>query len=450
MAIFARRRLEAMLSELRSFIGEEQALGLLKRLNDKRVEQSLPAEIELALVWSVSQFGQAETEPYWWGDSRRPDIYTESLLPGQAVAIEIAAPTDNSISGEAAMDKIALRICECADAAKKGVGSYLYFRFDSISGYEQGKYYRKRLAPPDHRLSLKSCEAIDKWIKSGSSLLSRLRIKEPGLSVEVERTDHVQTRHHNTWSSMPPETHSLVDNPLYSVLDNKRRQLRAAVPGTHRSIFLGDVGSDLLRRIGEAGEIDPTRRRVSGREIILHFLARFSGKIDSVVVFTAKRPPAFSRSRDIKWHVHTFTQHGNAPLASAMARLATVMPEPIFEGHQARSLFRQGAYAPSARGCYRGMSIEGGAGSVFRVRLPARALTDFLAGRIDEAEFRRYAGQRSGDSNLFRTWLDMGMTIANVEMTPRELDDDDDHIILTFSDDPGARLLRMSPVDNDI
>jgi hypothetical protein len=46
-----------------------------------------------------------------------------------------------------------------------------------------------------------------------------------------------------------------------------------------------------------------------------------------------------------------------------------------------------------------------------------------------------------GKVNLFKHWLDMGMTISGAEMAPRDIDEDDD--ILYFSEDPAAQPFAL-------
>lgn len=100
MPIFTRRRLEAMLNELMPSLEPSKARDILARLEKKKVDQALPAEAELSLLWALSRLGEIDNEPYWWGDQSRPDAYTESLLIGQAAAIEITAINDNRMSGQ--------------------------------------------------------------------------------------------------------------------------------------------------------------------------------------------------------------------------------------------------------------------------------------------------------------------------------------------------------------
>ncbi|KVK43763.1 hypothetical protein L903_26875 [Agrobacterium sp. JL28] len=68
---------------------------------------------------------------------------------------------------------------------------------------------------------------------------------------------------------------------------------------------------------------------------------------------------------------------------------------------------------------------------------------DLMAGRITEAQFRYFLGERNGEKNFLANWLDKGLTISGAELAPRNLDEENDHIILHFSDDPVARPLTV-------
>lgn len=126
MTIFARRRIQSMLDPLAPVLGPEKGRDLLRRLNDpKQVEQALPAEMELALLWTIQSLGDLEIEPEWWGDSRRPDAITDACIEGRTTAIEIAATTDNAISGEEVMDAIAIQVSDVANRANSCAGDYL-------------------------------------------------------------------------------------------------------------------------------------------------------------------------------------------------------------------------------------------------------------------------------------------------------------------------------------
>lgn len=442
MPIFARRRLQAMLVEVAPLLNDSKTRDLVRRLENKRVDQVLPAEMELALLWGLSRIGSLEIEPAWWNGSRRPDACSTGLISGERAVIEIAAPNDNAIGGEETMDAIAIRFSEAASRLRKGLGEYLYYSFGQESGYEDGVYYRRRLTPLDYELSPGASAALETWVRGRTTDSTKLRVKEPGLDVTIEKKGHKQTRFHNTWSAMPPETHSLDENPLFEVLKRKRTQLRAAPADCRRVIFLADVGSTLLNRIGKVGEIDPTRRFVSGREIISHFVAAKDGAVDSVVVFSPSRPISSWRAADLRWAVSVFNRPGFDFDLAQLNAMMSILPKPTVEGYQARSLFRQGMFDPSSMGIYLVPRITTSKGGPMTVRLSARALLDLLANRIDRSTFDRETGGLTLKTNLFELALNRGQTIRDVTFESGGLDEDDDYLVITLDDDAGARRIQ--------
>ena len=434
-----------MIDELSVRIGAEKTRDLLSRLQSKEVTQVLPAEMELGILWGLHRLGEVEVEPNWWEGTSRPDAYSSALLAGRNVAIEIAAPNDNSISAEGPMDRVAQAISACADRVLKGVGERLYFKFGETSGYQSGVYRRKVLVPKKFAVCAAHEALIRNWIKSGRYTKADLAIRTPELHLDIEFRKHRQIRFHNIWTSMPPETHSATDNPLYQLLRRKASQLKRTKAGVLRVILLADAGSTLLNRLGSVGEVDPTRRRVSGREIISKFVEDNPNKVDAVVVFSPRREQLSMGLRaNPRWAVFVFVREEIDGFLSGLDKLAKQLPLPRFEGYQARSLFRQGAYDTSANGWYLGLHYKGGIGmnGKSEVSISARLLLDLLAGRISEQQFRYYLGDKPDKPSMFKNWLDRGKTISDVTMKPRSLDEDDDHIGLHFSDDAAARALR--------
>jgi len=55
-----------MLDQIASVLAEGKGKDILGRLNHlKNVEQALPAEMELALLWAIRSLGDLEVEPEW-------------------------------------------------------------------------------------------------------------------------------------------------------------------------------------------------------------------------------------------------------------------------------------------------------------------------------------------------------------------------------------------------
>lgn len=450
MAFFSRRRLQAMLDDLSRIIPEDKSSDLLARLENKRVDQALPAEIELALLWSFSKLGEMDVEPEWWGDSRRPDVITEHLVPGTLTAVEIAAATDNSISGKEAMNRIAIQFVDHANATEKGVGQYLYFTFGDTRVYEKGKSVRVRLAPEGHVVSDQSKALLRQWLKSGQSKSNSLNVVEDGLQVSIERKGHRLPEQQNTFSYVPPEANYIDDNPLYDLLKRKAAQLKAAKFGTIRVVVVADVGSSLLRQIGSYGERHSLGGAASGSSIISQFMKQNAGKIEGVVTVSPYRKGNPFRHSELSWRVEIFSNDSGlkTKLSEGFNKAIAALPKPRFEGCQARSLFLQDAFSPKRMGWYVGVHMENRMENT-TLHIPARALLDLLAGRITPQQFTHFMGDQQGDVSLIKSLLDNGNTLSKIEMSKRDIDVDDDHIVLHFTDDPAARALKLNLEAND-
>ncbi len=339
------------------------------------------------------------------------------------------------------MDAIAQQISKLASkVGQKGLGDYLYYVFGETSGYESGTYFRRVLAPKEYMLSHAVADQIAAWVKAGA--VGTLGINDSELALKVSRKPFKQVRFHNCHSSMPPEAHSLTENPLYELLRRKRRQVRAAPEGALRLLLLGDSGSRLLNRIGRGGEFDPTGRAVSGRQIITQFLKDYADAVDAVMLIVPQRGDLMWQDRASQWRVGYMCPVGKQiTLDAPLSRFFSHFPPPRLEGYQARSLFRQGRFSPAAHGWYLGRYMT--TGDQMSVTISARGLLDLLAGRITEAQFRSMVTEDSKSKNIFLHWLNLGYTISGIEMLPREVDQEDDRIRLYFSDDPAARQLKL-------
>ena len=77
-----------------------------------------------------------------------------------------------------------------------------------------------------------------------------------------------------------------------------------------------------------------------------------------------------------------------------------------------------------------------------KARISSRSLLDLLAGRITPTQFAHNNGLKPNEPNIFQHWLNMGLTIQGAEFETKAPDEDDDFLVLTFSDDPSARGLK--------
>lgn len=430
-----------MIDELSPFLDVEKRKDLVKRLNSKDSEQSLGAEAELLIAWSLREF-DLEIEPVWWAPPKCPDMYVEGLIADIPLVIEVTAFADAAVSGEDVMDHCAQALIALANEEKKGFGEYLYFHFAETSNYHRGRNERGIAASRDYRPSDFTRQKVAEWINSSLSEKQRLRIEDAGLVVEVEIRRYKQIRYHNYHVSRPPRTYSDTRNPLYRRLVDKSKQLRDAPSGVLRTIFLIEAGSRFLADVNKAHRWAGVEQYSTAQQIIQKFIQDKSDKVDSVVVFVPtkhyRRSIGSGSERDSSWQVAVFGHDNpvNNTLSSALEMLTSVLPNPRLDGFNARSLIRQKAMSYDARGWYLSWrwSMKD---DKCTYRMSARAFQDFLAQRIDEKQFRHFVGAEKDGPSIGR-FLEQGYTIQDIRFESGGTDEDDDYVVFELALDAAA------------
>ncbi len=199
-----------MLDELSERAEPSKLVGIRSRLESKRVDQALPAEMELGVLWALSQLGELEVEPEWFG-TRQPDAYTESLFAGMPCAVEVTAISDARLSQEDEMRRIAAQLCEFANSARKGSGRHLHFTFGVESGYTAQGYVRRRKIDPDFMPNDETKATLRSWLQE-SAPRSALTIKQGNTHLVVQWHKERQSPMYNFFSSMPAEVLTPTEN----------------------------------------------------------------------------------------------------------------------------------------------------------------------------------------------------------------------------------------------
>lgn len=427
-----------MIDGLGSELAGSKAVDIVKRLESKNIDQALPAEMELALMWALHELGGAEIEPLWFGASSLPDAYSEQLIPGHACVVEIAALSDAVLPGPAGMRNSSRKLSHEAGGIKRGAASHLSYFFFERTDWVAGELLRRVLAPGDLQVSEGIRSTLAAWIQQNPQDGQELRVQENELDVLIKWNERRQFRY-NYRSSMPPEIRSLRDNYLFRALKRKAEQLKSEQFEGLRCVILGDVGSTALRRFED---IDPTNRAFSGGQIIAAFLGQPKPGIDVVAVLGADRSRHRwdSVQKTIEWKLRVLCRPGLQINLEGFDALLQHLPPPRIEGHLASQLHEQGAFAPSGRGRYLSSLITGGVNRKMQIRFSARLLLDVLAGRQAPERITEAVGK---DANIFKHRLDRGETFSLVSFEPRAPDEDDDWIVVEFCDDPAARGLRV-------
>ncbi len=448
MPLFTRRRIQAMLDELGPIMERGKAKDMLARLGRTRQpDQVLAAEMELGLLWAMRQVGHVEVEPKA-ADGRRPDSASNDLLGNVPAIIEITTVSDAHFSGEKLMRRAFFKIADFAHTVCRDAKYELSMLFGEEGHWDQGKCRRVRRVTENFELDDAMREQLRAWLRGPKSQALRLVSADIDVAITWQAGRKIRTAEY--WSTLPPLAYDIRTNPVHRALTDrrKRKQLRHSPNGTLRCIFIADGGCELLRNMDR---LDALRSTYSGRAVIEHGMKQ--AKIDIVCVFTPKRQTDFMRSwpdRRVAWEVNVVA----APELmtrldfSRIEALVEKLPRPRFEGYQARSIQEQGNFVPDALGWHLGTTatwrqIQGR--DNVTLKISARALQEFLAGRLSREQFENQFGDNG--PNLFEQFLKQGYTLSASKLEPAGLDEDDDHIVFEFAQDAAASSFRIDTGD---
>ena len=443
MAIFSRRRIQQMLDELDSYLDLSKRRDLTSRLNSKDADQSLPAEMELALLWMIKDFPGFEIEPSWWPGNKRPEAFIRELSKDRPAVVEVAAILDRTISGENIMHHCAQALAKIANSVEKGSGDCLFFQFAETPGTYRGRSTREIAATRDYAPSDSIRSNLTEWIKSGRSTTEKLRIDDGPVSVLIERHKRRFSPYNSFHCSRPPRTYSDTDNPIYRRLAEKVSQIEQAPDGTHRVIFLAECGSDTLSDLAERHSTIGVENHATAKTIINKFIENKRGRVDAVVVFVPYRryyaPILEPHGHHSQWRVIVFGEDNiaNQSLLDALQSIIEKLPAPRLTGRNARSVLRSRFLGLESRVSYLGTSMSG---DIMKTsyKFSSRLLLDFLSGKMTEEQFRGYLGERSGEPKMFSEQLLQGKTISDIRIERGGMDEDDDSIVIDFDYDAAA------------
>lgn len=439
MPVFTRRRLQGMLNDLSDRMDSAKRSDIRARLESKRVDQALPAEMELGVLWALAKLGDVEIEPEWFG-ARKPDAYSEHLFAPFPCAVEVTAISDARLSQEDEMRRISARLSELSNTVLKGSGKHLQFTFAEESGHTPEGYVRRRRIDRHFVPDAATSQALRTWVEQADRI-PRLEVVQGNTQFVVTWHDIPQHPLSNFFSTMPAEAYSLEDNPLFEALSEKKRQLTIPNFEGLRCIVVADAGARMLRELNPNMQSPGT---VNGRQVIEHFLRMAERAVDVVVVLSPSREAHnFNWKKEKRqWQANSFVRPDRVLDQSGVSKMVAHLPPPRFEGYQARSLQQQALFRRDARGWYLGTHISS-TGEAMTIKVSARALLDLLAGRITLSQFQYFTGleDKPNQRNMFAHRLNQGDVLSAIEIEPGGIDKDDDWLVVHLKQDPAAAAL---------
>jgi hypothetical protein len=432
LPFFSRRRLHEFLNEVQNTISASDVANLARKLDSRDIRAVLGAEAEIAMLWALLKLGPLEYEPDWWEGSRRPDVVTDLLFPGHACALDITS------IGEAHTDEELMRgqthrLVVLANQIRKGSANRLFFNFLPERGYRSSAYVNRLRGRKDTEIDVDVVARFSEWVAGNPNVGERIKLIGDDIAVEV--TVHPSRPSRNHRSSKVEGFTDIVRNPIYNKLDQKRNQLKNDSFEGIRAVVLWDVGLTTVYRSGMPHSWEPIYEY---KEIIERFILDHPVGLDAVFVVTAREWRAnelffnaIYPSRKLQWHIEPFCNGREFDL-SKLREIFSHFPSPRYIPTAVRERTKAGWFNLGGIDQYRSLEISGGPNLPNEVRFSAKALTDFVGGRLSEAEFREYTGLVQ---THFESMTNGGRTLTNIKFESGGIDSDDDTVVMEFGFD---------------
>ena len=171
-------------------------------------------------------------------------------------------------------------------------------------------------------------------------------------------------------------------------------------------------------------------------KIIQRHLDKPDGGLDFVCVFSPRSEASLWQQTRHFWQVTAFLRSGLQLPMEGLNVLAAQLPAPRFDGYQLEHLHEQRLFGEQSPGWYLGSRMtSNNVEHKMTATFSARALHEFLAGRIDGDRLRE---SMIGLTTAFEYQLTRGHTIKSARIVPGGIDEDDDLVELTFAPDAAA------------
>lgn len=443
MAIFSRRTLQRLIFENSEFLRRSQTRDHLRRLN-KSDEFFLDAEWEVVLLNAFSKVGKVVHERKF-NNGPTPDILFTSLTdPNQTFLAEIATVSDRGLNELYPVEALQDRLIEIAQQHN----IYPNYLQVHIGGHNARKFDASK---PEIKIPTRL--NFDKVIFNEAF---QEFINEIKMSPATQRSYRVWDQHtailiiYNPNERYSATTHpsytqiqSLVQNTVYNRLEEKAGKLARTNYEGPLAVILCDGGCSLLKT--------KNNWESYGLGDVIRYFLRSHPYIGFVLIFTIDhqidyRPPNTVKS--ILYRDESFSAVGNEILKS-LDILNEAFPLPERDGLNAVYLLK-GSRPHEGDSFYGKFNVSDN-----KIRISSRAVLELLAGRVTQENFfwvHHFISRRNElfpPINPFEIKLKQGRVITGIEVEPGAAEQDDDWLVIKFSETPVSRRQLMTSLDND-
>lgn len=451
MAIYSRRILQRLINENAQFLLERQTKNHVQQLNRMPKDLTLAYEWEIVLLNALSKVGKVLHERNF-GGSRNADIYFEEIdNPKASFVADITTISDKGADQNNPYEALSNMLHELVQKFGLRPNS-----FDLTVGRHPGPIFKggsklKLKLPGSARFSQtifgKKFDAFIYRVLENPQATDRYEVKTDDADVEIS---YIPNQKYATGGySVYTALYSMTENTAYQALESKAFQLVGTNFRGPLGIFLCDGGSSLFSKRSTAGlsyTID---------EVIQHFLSTHE-KIHFVVTYTTGRKHPYATFpivdnpyiTDIRFYNGLKYNQITFDIEGALNKMAERLPLPESEPRNALYLLK-GRNSDVGRSNWGGMQLSSDK-KITKVKIPARALAELLAGKVNQKEFFEAHGfipsklGRTNTANPFSIALRRGQLIHGISIERSESEDDDWITFELKGPDPAISLFTAS------
>lgn len=443
MAMFARRSLQRLLSELKNKLTPAAIEKLVHELN-RHDASALGYEWELALLSALSQVGAVTYESDIHPGSRRPDLTFVAEEGSIRFVADVTMVSDAGLEEENPVLRFSQSLYRLK--RKHGLSGGLSYQVGGATdGPSRHKLKTRLKLPKVAELDKFLAEHVGPWFRrivEETETRATLVVQEPGVAFSLAYDE--KSQHGGGGYPAYTAAQSRTQNPVYSALKAKAGQLKKSGANEPCGIFLCDGGCQLLSKPGRQIQ------QVGLDEVIAEFFRQYSS-VSFVVVLVFPQPRAepftgITKELKITGQLYLNPRAANAlpgqELIELINRGLAALPKPVATPRDALHWIAR-ARGPEGQ-TYSIIHYSGGL-MTESVKLSARQIQELLAGRTTAQElFSQFDSPGRPFRNPFEAALQQGLTIDSVKLT-KQTDADDDLMEISFGlVDPAISKLKVS------
>lgn len=445
MAIFSRRRIQSMITDLTPFLEPDKIQTYIELIESKKTKQSISHEVELGLIWAIKKFDEdARIEPEGYAGKKLIDAFSPKGFGGAPSAIEIRAISDDTMAGQKDIDRAANIIVQFCNKIRPGSGKRMSFYFCEHMNRSGRWLDRRPYVTKDYILSEIVEAQLISWLNDPKwPRPKRLKVEDNLLRVYITVNDFSDSKIY-AQSSVPKLIYHPTKNPLFRALEDKSKQMKSVPKNHEKWVILFDAGCQILSELNKFAR--PNSELEPG---VIISSARRRFKLDGVVVISVDykgyEPFRGDPSSGYKfgWRYTLFAEHDRKVDAEQdVATLVQSLPPARTTGDSARQLHEQGFFNPKNNRDRVSSHITSQLDGSMTMRVSSRTVLEYLAGKIDYETFTRSIFGRN--ANIFQLNLDSGLTIQSINLRDGGDSEDDDWIVFEFTKDAAASEIKRT------